>query len=98
MDPTEQWHLSKAVPVSIMVFLIAQTIGLIIWAVRLDARVERLELTQPLQDQRLTRLEDIYAKVAVIEDRQKNVMNRLDIQTRTMQEILNIVGNNKLKQ
>jgi uncharacterized coiled-coil protein SlyX len=91
----EQWHLSKSVPVSIIVFLLFQTLGLIVWAVRLDARVERLELSQPLQDQRLTRLEDIYAKVAVIEANQKNVITRLDIQTKTMQEILNLVGNSK---
>ena len=88
----EQWHLSKSVPVSIVIFMIVQTIGLVIWATRLDSRVDYLERNDKAQDGKIDRMETIGARIAVIEDRQLNTITRLDIQTKTMQEILAIVG------
>ena len=89
----EHWHLSKSIPVSIIFFLALQTIGIVIWAVRLDLRVDTLEKANPIQDMRLTRLEEIYSKVAVMEDRQNSMIKRMDVQTVTMQEILNLMNN-----
>ncbi len=90
--PDDQWHLSKAVPISILAFLIFQSVSLIVWAVRLDARVERLEASQAVQDARLAKSDDFAAKMAVMDERQTNIISRLDIQTKTMQEILSIVA------
>ena len=89
----EHWHLSKSIPVSIIFFLALQTVGIIIWATRIDSRVDSLERANPVQDMRLSRLEEIYSKVAVMEDRQNNMLKRMDIQTITMQEILNLMNN-----
>jgi hypothetical protein len=87
----DTWHISKSIPLSIILFLLVQTIGIVLWAGRLDYRVSSLESAQPLQDTRLSKLEDIYAKVAVIDERQSNVAKRLDIQTKTMQDILELI-------
>lgn len=76
-DPN-RWHLSKAVPVSIIFFLAAQTIGLVIWAVRLDARVDALEKGQLVQDARLVVLEQTRDRVIIIEERQNNVIKILE--------------------
>ena len=37
------WHLDKRVPIAIILAIVMQSVGLIIWAVRLDARVTTLE-------------------------------------------------------
>lgn len=87
-DP-ERWHLSKAVPVSIIAFLAFQTVGIVIWAVKLDARVGTLEVDkathetsdnkkQDEQDKRLGALEALGPRLAVIEARQQDVIKRLD--------------------
>ena len=86
----ERWHLSKAVPVSIIFFLIVQTIGIVIWATRLDSRVAFLEQGQSSQDIRLDKLEVIVAKVAVMDDRQITMMRRLEVQTDKLNQLLGI--------
>jgi hypothetical protein len=88
----EHWHLSKGVPISVFVFMVVQTVGVIIWATRIDARVSFLESTNTVQDQRLAKLEDIYAKVAVIEDRQANTIRRLDVQADRMTLIIDTLN------
>ena len=92
MEQEEHWHLSKSVPVSILLFMLVQTVAVVIWATRIDARVDALERWNVLQDQRIVKLEDIYSKIAVIEDRQANVIRRLDIQTTRMDQIISILG------
>lgn len=90
-DLSNTWHISKSIPISIILFLLAQTAGIIVWATRIEFRVTSLENTQPAQDARLNKLEDIYARMAVMDERQGNITRRLDIQTRTMQDILELV-------
>ena len=91
---SDHWHLSKGVPVSIIFALLIQTIGIVIWATRLESRVSVLESDNTKQDIRIARLEDISGKISVMEERQINVLKRLDIQTKTMQDILEMVTAN----
>ncbi len=87
------WHLDKRIPFATIIALLIQTFIVIIWATRLDYRVDSLEKIDPAQNARITKLEEIASKVAVMEERQLTTIHRLDIQTKTMQEILTIVGN-----
>ena len=91
----EVWHLDRKVPIGIIAAILLQTIIILIWATKLDSRVDYLEKGQPVQDTRLERLESIGSRVAIMEERQLNTINRLDIQTKTMQEILAIVSKNR---
>lgn len=92
IDDHQTWHLDRRVPVGIIIAIIIQTIGILIWATKLDSRVGVLETADNKQEARIQKLEDIGSRIAVIEDRQINTITRLDIQTKTMQEILSIVG------
>lgn len=95
----EPWHLSKAVPISTIAFLIFQTIGIVIWATRLDSRVGVLEISktehestdtrkQDEQDKRLLVLESTLPKLAVIEARQADVIKRLDANAVKLDQII----------
>jgi hypothetical protein len=95
MTYEERWHLDRKVPIGIMFALVLQTLVIIIWATRLDSRVGVLETKDPAQDARIQKVEDIGSRVAVMEERQINTISRLDIQTKTMQEILAIVSKNR---
>jgi len=92
MITDDVWHLDRKVPIGIILAIVVQTFGILIWATRLDSRVGYLETQNITQDQRLNALESIGSRVAVIEERQLMTIQRLDIQTKTMQEILNIVS------
>ncbi len=91
-DYETHWHLDRRVPVGILVAILAQTVGMVIWATKLDSRVGVLEGNDTTQSVRIQRLEDIASRVAVMEERQVNAIARLDIQTKTMQEILTLVS------
>jgi hypothetical protein len=91
----ENWHLSKAIPISIIFFLALQTVGIMAWAVRLDYRVQVLEQGQPTQDARISALEKIATKVAVMDDRQVNIQRRVEVQTTKLDQILGIILNGK---
>ena len=88
----EQWHLSKAIPLSVILYLTALTVTGIWWSAKMDSRVSVLENKDPEQNARIQKLEDFGSKIAVMEERQVMVLKRMDIQTTTMQEILMIVG------
>ena len=86
------WHLDRKVPIGIILAILLQTFFLVVWGTKLDSRVGVLELNDPKQDARLTRLEDIGTRVAVMEEKQNTMLDRMKIQTVTMQEILGIVS------
>ena len=81
---------------TIVLFLAGWTFTGIWWAAKIDIRMGTLEAQNSQQDARIGKLEDLGSRLAVIEDRQKRVLERLDIQTKTMQEVLALVG--KMKQ
>lgn len=60
-DPASNgWHLDKRVPLALIVTIFAQTLGVVIWATKLGARVEVNEKTLSLVEgrgDRVTRLE-----------------------------------------
>lgn len=74
----EQWHLSKSVPISLVLFLVLQTIGLVVWAVKLDSRVATLESIEQRHDQRLIVLEQMRDRIIIIEERQNVVIRGLE--------------------
>ena len=88
----ERWHLSKSVPVSIIIFLVVQTIGAVWWVAKIDGRVDSLEHQAPIQDARITKLEEIGVRIAVMEDRQNNVIRRLEIQTDKLNQLISLFG------
>lgn len=88
---TENWHLSKAIPVSIILFLAMQTIGIVIWATRIDLRVASLEQSQVSQDVRADKVELVMNKIVIVEERQNAISKRLDIQTEKMDKMMELV-------
>ena len=91
-DDNTSWHLDRKVPIGLIIAVLLQTCALLIWGTKLDSRVGYLETQNLSQDGKITRLEDVSSRVAVMESRQLDVIHRLDIQTKTMQEILGIVS------
>lgn len=102
----ERWHLSRAVPLSIIGMMVVQTILVIIWATRLDSRVgvleigktafeERYEKEQIQQNNRLLALETLQTRLAVIEDRQNSVLKRLDTNAEKLDQIYKILDGRK---
>lgn len=85
------WQISRTLSGGIITLLIAQTIGVIIWAARLDYRVQILEASNSLQDARIDRLDQIFAKVAIMDDRQNAMVRRMDIQTDKMNQMLSMI-------
>ena len=92
MSDLESWHLDRKVPIGIIIAVFLQTCALLIWGTKLDSRVGYLETQNTSQDGRLSKLEEVSSRVAVMESRQLDVLHRMDIQTKTMQEILGIVS------
>ena len=90
----EQWHLSKAIPISVIVYLTAMTITGVWWVAKTDSRVNSLETADSVHEARLQKLEETKDRVLVMEERQLQVLKRLDIQTKTMQDILEMVTAN----
>ena len=91
-DQNNRWHLNKSVPISLMLTIGVQTIGLLIWAVRLDARVAALETTQIVLVQRLNRVEDMSAQIAIIAERQRVGYQLLEESTRKMDKLSDALG------
>lgn len=48
----DRWHLDRKVPISIIIAIVAQTVGVLVWATKLDSRVERLEQAETQQRDR----------------------------------------------
>jgi len=86
---SEGWHISKSVPISIILFLVAQTVVIIIWAVRLDSRVSYVEVVHMEDARRISVLESLLPKLAVIEARQNDVIKRLDGNATKLDQLLN---------
>lgn len=68
------WSFNKTIPVSI---LVAQTIALVIWATKLDSRVEALETGDKVLSKRMAIHETDVRKMDVIADRQNFVLQTL---------------------
>lgn len=92
MSEEQGWHLDKKVPISLIAAIALQTMIALIWATKIDSRVDMLERQNSSQDTRITKMEEYGAKIAVMESRQVETLRRLDIQTVTMQRILDIVA------
>jgi len=92
MDQLAESWFSHKVPITVIIAVLLQTFALIIWGTRLDSRVSFLEIKDPQQDARILQLENIATRVAVMEEKQNTMLDRMKIQTTTMQEILAIVS------
>ena len=89
-----QWHLSKAIPISVILYLTAMTFGGVFWVAKTDSRLSQLEMSDSDQKARLVKLEETRDRIVIMEERQVQVLKRLDIQTKTMQDILEMVTAN----
>lgn len=85
---SDQWHLSKSVPITLFAGLIAQSIAVVIWAVQTHDRVGALEKADAWHEQRIAVLEQTNSKLILIEERQNNVLKRLDANAEVLREIL----------
>lgn len=88
----EQWHLSKSVPVTIVGFLLLQTLGIVVWATRLDSRVGSLEISQHEQNVRIADLEKFGERIAVINERQQLVLKTLDSNARKIDVLVDALN------
>ena len=70
-ESENRWHLNKSVPVSTIMVIMAQTIILIVWGVKLDARVGVLEVAQYAFSQRVSNIEESMKQIAIIAERQR---------------------------
>ena len=89
-----QWHFSKAIPISVILYLTAMTFGGVFWVAKTDSRLSQLELADLDQKARLSKIEETRERILIVEERQLQVLKRLDIQTKTMQDILELVTQN----
>ena len=85
-----QWHLSRAIPISVILYLTAMTFGGVFWVAKTDSRLSQLELADLDQKARLSKIEETRERILIVEERQLQVLKRLDIQTKTMQDILEL--------
>lgn len=92
---SDQWHLSKSVPITMFAGLIAQSIAVVIWAVQTHDRVGSLEKADTLHEQRITALEQTNSKLILIEERQNNVLKRLDANADALRSILQKLNGTK---
>ena len=90
---SDSWQVSRKISGTILVLLTVQTIGVIIWATRLDYRVQNLETSQTVQDNKFERLDQAISKISIIEERQSNIAKRLDVQTDKINQVLSIITN-----
>ena len=85
----ESWHLDKKVPLSIILAIFVQTIGLVWWAVQLDSRVNAMENKYAAQDIIIETIKSTQNNISVglarIEERQiilnevlREIKSRLD--------------------
>lgn len=59
-EDREPWHLDKKVPIALIITIVAQGLALVVWAAKMDGRVETVErhVTETRDDgSRLARLE-----------------------------------------
>lgn len=57
MTQDTQWHLDKSVPISIIIFLMAQMVGGVWFMSNLNAQVGQIARANELQDQRIESVE-----------------------------------------
>ena len=82
------WHLSKTVPISVIFAILFQTAAILIWAVRIDARVSVLEIVDIAHATRIVRLEDAMFRIALLEERQRVVIETLTKNGEKMDRLL----------
>lgn len=90
-DPKEHWHLQKSIPITLVIALCVQFIGFIIYASKLDARVEYLEKNQLeiRQDVNFLEKENGQRKIEVAE-----ILVRLENLTKIAEEIRDEIKRN----
>ena len=84
----QAWHMDKKVPIALIASLFFQTVALIVWAVRLEGRVEKTELSSAEYHRRLYEIETrerdgnkLVERVVRVETMLENVqstVNRID--------------------
>ena len=63
-DESSSWHLSKSVPITLIVAIIAQTVSLVWFISKIDSRITTLENTVILQRER-DNTQDLAAREAL---------------------------------
>jgi len=78
---TEGWHLDKKVPIALIIVLVIQTVGVVIWGTRLDSRVEFVERSQVVidRDRMIARSRDTALEIQVgrIRERQEFIVDEV---------------------
>lgn len=86
------WHLHKAVPVTIVIALVFQFVYLVRYATEVEsslrAEIRALQVGQGQQDHRLDQLDVIAIKVPIIEERQNVVIRTLEANGKKLDTII----------
>lgn len=83
----QAWHLNRGVPLTLIAALIIQTIALVVWAVRLEGRVEKTETTAAESRQRLIEMETRERESNKLTERVVRVETMLESVQRTVNRI-----------
>ena len=84
----QAWHLDKKIPIMLIAVLIIQTVALIIWAVRLESRVEKAEVANmeirkniyemEARERDNNKLVERVVRVETMLENVQNIVNRID--------------------
>lgn len=83
--PQNGWRISHDIPLSVLLAVVAQTVAIIIWGARIDARVDLLERANITISSRLTALQEFdlslereQRKIQLIDERQQRVLRVIE--------------------
>lgn len=80
----KSWHLDKKVTVGLILTLLAQAVGLVVWATRLDSRVAFTEKAMEAVEDRTNRLN---MDVQGLNERLARMEANMDNQTALLREV-----------
>ncbi len=78
-EPQRGIQLHTALPWSVIIYLATQTVAVVIWGARIDARIDRVERDILVQEKKLNDIDERGTrKLTIIEDRQNMILRRLE--------------------
>ncbi len=77
-------QLKTALPWSVIIYLFTQTVAVVIWGARIDARIDRIERDVVVSEKKIQDMDERGTrKMSIIEDRQNMLMRRMEPSSRS---------------